>query len=79
MNAWSAKRLAELSDLDGYVLKARSPSCGLIGAASTAGRGLFAQALTDTYPSLPVVDEEGLDDNFVARVFEHWRARAATP
>jgi uncharacterized protein YbbK (DUF523 family) len=78
MNTWSAKRLAELDDLDGYVLKARSPSCGLVGAASTGGRGLFAQALTDTYPSLPVVDEEHLDDHFVARVFDHWRRRAAT-
>jgi uncharacterized protein YbbK (DUF523 family) len=79
MNAWSAKRLAALDDLDGYVLKARSPSCGLIGAASTGGRGLFAQALTETYPSLPVTDEEGLDEDFVERVFAHWRGRTARP
>ena len=75
MNAWSARRLAELSDLDGYVLKARSPSCGLVGAASQGGRGLFAQRLTETYPDLPVTDEEHLDDAFVDLVVEHWRAR----
>jgi uncharacterized protein YbbK (DUF523 family) len=75
MNAWSEKRLAELSDLDGYVLKARSPSCGLIGAASTGGRGLFAQALTQTYPELPVVEEGAVDEGFIERVFEHWHRR----
>jgi uncharacterized protein YbbK (DUF523 family) len=75
MHAWSGQRLAELDDLDGYVLKARSPSCGLIGAASTGGRGLFAQRLTETYPELPVTDEEHLDDAFVERVLAHWRAR----
>ena len=75
MNAWATKRLAELDDLDGYVLKARSPSCGLAGSASQGGRGLFAQRLTETYPDLPVTDEEHLDDDFVARVFAHWRGR----
>lgn len=75
MNAWSAKRLAGLDDLDGYVLKARSPSCGLTGAASQGGRGLFAQRLTEAYPDLPVTDEEHLDDGFVLRVLAHWRTR----
>ena len=79
MNAWAAQRLTGLADLDGYVLKARSPSCGLVGAASTGGRGIFAQRLTETYPDLPVTDEEHLDVEFVERVLERWRSRRATP
>lgn len=75
MNAWATARLATLTDLDGYVLKARSPSCGLAGAASTGGRGLYAQRLTETYPDLPVTEEDGVDDAFVERVFAHWRRR----
>jgi uncharacterized protein YbbK (DUF523 family) len=78
MNAWAATRLAGLDDLDGYVLKARSPSCGLVGAASLGGRGLFAQRLTEVYPDLPVTDEERIDDDFVRRVFAHWRRRTPT-
>ncbi len=75
MNAWAATRLTELSDLDGYILKARSPSCGLSGAASQGGRGLFAQRLTEAYPELPVTEEDGVDDAFIDRVFDHWRRR----
>lgn len=78
MNSWAAQRLASLGDLDGYVLKARSPSCGLTGAASTGGRGLFAQRLTETYPDLPVTEEDGVDDDFVAQVFAHWSSRSST-
>jgi uncharacterized protein YbbK (DUF523 family) len=78
MDAWAERRLAGLADLDGYVLKARSPSCGLAGAASTGGRGMFAQRLTETYPELPVTEEDGLDERFVARVFDHWRRRTDT-
>ena len=78
MNAWAAARLAALAGLDGYVLKARSPSCGLVGAASTGGRGLFAQRLTERYPDLPVADEEHLDDAFVRDVLAHWRRRTGT-
>ena len=54
--------------LSGYVLKARSPSCGLDNVAiagsqpGAAGRGLFAQALLDMFPDLPVEDELRLRD-----------------
>ena len=75
-------------DLSGYVLKKDSPSCGMErvkvydrdGTPSRDGRGLFAAALADAYPRLPV-EEEGrladprLRDNFVERVFAFWRLR----
>ena len=44
------------------------------------GRGLFAAALVEAFPHLPV-EEEGrladprLRDNFVERVFAYWRLR----
>jgi uncharacterized protein YbbK (DUF523 family) len=82
MRSLAERRLAELlaRGLAGFVLKARSPSCGP-GAvpvwdgerevARDAGR--FAAALIERAPGLPVADEEQLADpavraEFVARV-----------
>ena len=75
-------------DLSGYVLKKDSPSCGLErvkvydrhGTPTRDGRGLFAAALVDACPHLPVEEEgrladPGLRDNFVERVFAYWRLR----
>lgn len=89
--AWSARKaeaLARLS-LDGFVLKKDSPSCGLErvrvyqegGAAVRTGRGVFAEALLQACPLLPVEDEGRLTDarlreNFVERVFAYRRLRA---
>jgi uncharacterized protein YbgA (DUF1722 family)/uncharacterized protein YbbK (DUF523 family) len=75
-------------DLSGYLLKKDSPSCGLErvrvyerhGSPTRGGRGLFAAALVEAFPHLPV-EEEGrladprLRDNFVERVFAYWRVR----
>jgi uncharacterized protein YbgA (DUF1722 family)/uncharacterized protein YbbK (DUF523 family) len=81
------RALAEL-DLDGYVLKRASPSCGLFrvrvyrdnGIPAADGRGLFAAALTSALPALPVEEEGRLTDpaireNFIERVFvaSRWR------
>ena len=73
MQIWSEKRLDELEKLDlhGYVFKKDSPSCGLFrvrvfneetGIPSRDGRGMFAQALTDRMPLLPVEEEGRLND-----------------
>lgn len=93
MNALAARRAEELSaqNLDGFVLKSKSPSCGmervkLFDAAETRaaprreGVGLFARALMDRLPNLPVEEEGRLEDprlreNFVERVFAHARLR----
>jgi len=89
MRRLAEKRVAELArlDLDGYVLKKDSPSCGMErvkvyrGAVATRdGRGAFAAVLLDRMPLLPVEEEGRLDDlplreNFVERVFAHRRLR----
>ena len=62
--AWRAKGLASL-DLDGYVLKSKSPSCG-------QDRGFFARALADAMPQLPMEEESRLAR---ASVREHFAER----
>jgi uncharacterized protein YbbK (DUF523 family) len=75
MTEFSARRVDALAGrLDGYVLKAGSPSCGLDvplhrlpgSAADTAAEerapGLFAAAITARFPDLPVADERQLAD-----------------
>jgi len=92
MNRYAKKRTAELAklELDGYVLKKNSPSCGLLRVpvrhesgkgASRDGTGLFAQALVASQPELPVEEEGRLHDppireNFVERLFAHRRLRS---
>jgi uncharacterized protein YbbK (DUF523 family)/uncharacterized protein YbgA (DUF1722 family) len=89
MVRWRRARLRDLVDtgLSGYVLKAGSPSCGLARVpvhnarrARRDGRGLFAQALVDAIPNLPVEDERTLQEapqreNFVERIFAYDRLR----
>ena len=91
MSAWSRRRLAEIDRLQlcGYVLKSRSPSCGLRsvpvrgtggpGAARVRrGSGLFARALRKRFPRLPMEEEAALRDRerrerFVRRVLAYSR------
>ncbi len=89
----SRKRTRELAgdaELCGYILKSKSPSCGLFripihrdGTQPVReGRGIFADELTANLPLLPVEDEgrlndPGLRENFVERVFAYARLRRA--
>lgn len=91
MRTWAARRAEELAqlDLDGYVLKKDSPSCGMErvklypeegGAPVKEAQGLFAEALLRRLPHLPAEEEGRLNDpplreNFIARVFAHARWR----
>jgi uncharacterized protein YbgA (DUF1722 family)/uncharacterized protein YbbK (DUF523 family) len=86
MRSYARTRAAELAkmSLRGYILKKDSPSCGmervkvhqLKGPAKRQGRGLFAEALIERCPNLPV-EEEGrlcdprLRENWVERVFAY--------
>ena len=96
MNAFARKRVAALREveLDGYVLKKSSPSCGLArvkvhgpkGLPRKDGVGLFARALLEAWPHLPVEEEGRLADpvlreNFVERIFcrQRWRTLVAGP
>ena len=90
MASWSEGAVEGVGDLDGFVLKKDSPSCGLErvrlypssgeGSPSREGRGLFAAALVERWPMLPVEEEGRLNDpvlreNFFERVFAHRRWR----
>ncbi|GAA0386082.1 DUF523 and DUF1722 domain-containing protein [Microbispora corallina] len=88
MTALAAERAAGL-DVDGYLFKSRSPSCGIHGIPLYDGdavtgrrnRGLFAAAVIDAHPLLPVEDEGRLHDAvlreaFVERIFALARLRA---
>jgi uncharacterized protein YbgA (DUF1722 family)/uncharacterized protein YbbK (DUF523 family) len=93
MLAWARDRVAALQgmDLDGYILKSKSPSCGMervrvytaAGMPSRSGPGLFARVLMEAMPLL-VVEEEGrlndprLRENFVVRIFSRHRWRRLT-
>lgn len=93
MREWAAGRAAALAamDLDGYVLKKDSPSCGITGvklydaetgAWSRGGVGLFAAALMAACPDLPVEDEgrladPAIRDRFLERLMKRQRARSA--
>jgi uncharacterized protein YbbK (DUF523 family) len=85
MHDWARERATALAaqGIGGFVLKARSPSCGPAGVlvhhagieATATGRGLFADALATMIPGLPLIDEEALEDpgereRFIQRVRE---------
>jgi uncharacterized protein YbgA (DUF1722 family)/uncharacterized protein YbbK (DUF523 family) len=88
MRRFGARRAEELKRLalSGYLLKKASPSCGMervrvysqTGRAAREGRGLFAAALMDALPLMPVEEEGRLNDpalreNFIERVFAYRR------
>ena len=88
MRAYANRRVAELAreNLSGYILKSKSPSCGLEnvktfdrrGRFSRPGRGLFAEALLARFPNLPMEEEGRLRDprllqNFLERVYAYHR------
>ena len=90
MGAFARRKIAELVELDlcGYVLKKGSPSCGMErvaihlgdGRKERNGRGLFAAALMERLPLLPVEEEGRLQDaklreNFIERLFAYRRVR----
>lgn len=72
-----------LKQLSGYVLCAKSPSCGMervklydptTGYAKKEAQGIFVQRLRELYPALPLEEDGRLNDaplreNFVMRVF----------
>jgi uncharacterized protein YbbK (DUF523 family) len=91
MEAFAAHRVDELAPLglSAYVLKSRSPSCGMEHVDLFSDRdpdkppvktgvGLFAAALLRRFPHLPV-EEEGrlaapsLRENFIERLFAYHR------
>lgn len=78
-------KLAEMNNLNGYILMKNSPSCGMERVKvyqpngyphTTPGMGVFAKALKEKYPLMPIEEEgrlndDALYDNFVMRVYAY--------
>ena len=91
MRRWAGTVIDELCerDLSGFVLKKGSPSCGVervrvwdegLQQPSRPARGVFAEALVEAMPALAIEEEgrlndPGLREHFVDRVFGHARVR----
>ncbi|MBN2104542.1 DUF523 and DUF1722 domain-containing protein [bacterium] len=82
--------LGALHDIDGFILKSRSPSCGLYDvkiflnksgtSQSSQGTGFFAQGVLNAFPDYPAEDEERLQncklrDDFLTALFTLARFR----
>ena len=87
MRTFSATWLDGLNDVDGFVLKSRSPSCGITDAKrykrgkgpkpmrAGSGPGMFAEAAKERFPALPFEDEGRLTN---LRLREHFLTRIFT-
>ncbi|HKM37470.1 MAG TPA: DUF523 and DUF1722 domain-containing protein [Thiopseudomonas sp.] len=89
LTEYGQRKAAELTDICGYILMQKSPSCGMQRVkvyqdsghtAEHGGVGLFAAALMQAQPNLPVEEDGRLNDpvlreNFITRVFAYaqWR------
>lgn len=93
LDRYGRETIAGLADVCGYLFMKGSPSCGLFrvkvyprkrgtdtGAPDLRGRGIYAAAVTDELPNLPVEENARMNDpvlreNFVLRTFAygHWR------
>ena len=69
MHDYCVKKIPHLNELNGFVLKSRSPSCGLRSTPvfidgqciSKTSSGIFAQSLQTTYPHLVMIEETQLE------------------
>ncbi|MBN1400674.1 MAG: DUF1722 domain-containing protein [Anaerolineae bacterium] len=85
MRAFASQTLDGLPEVDGFLLKGRSPTCGLKDVKvypdrpkampANKGVGLFAAAVLERYPQL-AVEDEGRLTNFAIR--EHFLTRIFT-
>ena len=86
MRAFCEYKPPSLHHICGYVFKSKSPSCGLKNIPvfnggkilATDHRGLFAQAIIDRWPDLPVSDEMDLNTyeqrvQFIALAMNYYR------
>jgi uncharacterized protein YbbK (DUF523 family) len=91
MKSFASKFLGRHTDADGFILKERSPSCGLSGVkwysridsrrAMSMGGGLFGSEAVKRFPRLPIETEESLKDpavreRFLKRIFKRAARRA---
>jgi uncharacterized protein YbbK (DUF523 family) len=87
MQDYAKQKIPELerAAIHGFIFKKGSPSCGMktveicdeSGTAIGQGSGMFTDLLMQCFPSLPVVEEEGLKDpkireDFLRRVLQYF-------
>ena len=90
IQSFSRTYLTSLNNVDGFILKSRSPSCGIRNTKiyrtnesesySQQGTGFFAEAVIKAYPALAIEDESRLDDpdlfdHFLTKLFAIARCR----
>lgn len=78
VNAWVEAALdrVQAAGVSGFVLKARSPSCGVgtaavypqAGAKPVTGDGLLAAAIRRRFPHLPLCEDEDLTPEILTRL-----------
>lgn len=93
MRSFSKRFLAGVGPADAFILKARSPSCGVRnakvfhrdeeGSPFDSGPGLFTARVSESHPHAAVEDEARLNDirlrhHFLTKAFALARLRAAT-
>jgi len=91
MQCYISDQMSGLDDVDGFILKGRSPSCGPTGvkvyaseekgAMASKGVGMYAEAAAQRFPSATVEDEGRLRnfqirEAFLMRLFSLARLRA---
>ena len=89
MREFAVQKVRSLPQLDGFIFKKDSPSCGVFkvpvvnnktGMRQRDGIGVFARTFKEIYPLVPTEDEGRLNDdnlreNFLERVYAHYRWR----
>jgi uncharacterized protein YbgA (DUF1722 family)/uncharacterized protein YbbK (DUF523 family) len=81
MQSFSKKYLSNIGEVDGFILKYKSPSCGMKNVKiylgmnsqrSRRGEGFFGSAVEKMYPGIPAEDEGRLRN---ISIFEHFLNR----
>ena len=68
LQGFSEAFLERLGAVDGFILKSRSPSCGVgttriqYGSGVNIGSGVFASCVENLYPDHVILDEEELEE-----------------
>ena len=79
MNKFSEKYLKEISNIDGFILKSKSPSCGVNSAKMYSNKenpivkeltsGYFSKRIIAMYPNHPIEEEVRLNNIFIREHF----------
>lgn len=72
LHAYAQQQVRRWADIDGYIFKSRSPSCGLNDVPVTpegVGAGVYAAEWLRCVPELPMVDDLALKDTRGQQLF----------